>query len=92
MAEAMMVNAVKAILIDHADLIPGVVKAQFKDKCKVSARLREDLGFDDIALIELMVVLEESFGIDIPGEVLAKTGTVKELTELVDKIARTGRP
>ena len=92
MAEAALINQVKNILVDHADLIPGAVKTAFKEKCKVSARLREDLGFDNTAIIELMVVLEETYGIDIPDDAIAKVSTVKELTDLVERIIKTGRP
>ena len=92
MAEAAMINSVKTILVEHAELIPGAVKSAFKEKCKVGANLREDLGFDNTALIELIVVLEEHFGIDIPDGAMTKVVTVKELTELVDRIVKTGRP
>lgn len=92
MAEMLMLNSIKSILIDHSDLIPGSVKVQFKDKCKASARLREDLGFDATSLIELVVVLEEIFSIDIPDEAVIKTGSVKDLTEMLDRIMKTGRP
>lgn len=92
MAEAAMLNSVKGILIEHADFIPGAVKTTFKEKCKVSARLREDLGFDNTALIELIVVLEESFNVDIPDDAIAKVSTVKELTEMIDGIMKGPPP
>ncbi len=53
-------------------------------------RLREDLGFDSLRLIELTVALEEAFGLPpFPAERLAGVLRVGDVVEL---IASTGGP
>lgn len=46
-------------------------------------RLRDDLGFDLIALAELAVAIEDAFGVDIGVANLGACQTVRDLQELL---------
>jgi len=51
-------------------------------------RLREDLGADSLDIIELIMVLEKEFEIDIPDDDLAKFTTVAACEDIVAELLR----
>jgi acyl carrier protein len=51
-------------------------------------RLMDDLGADSIALVELTIVLEETFDIDIPDAEADKIRTVRDAVMAVEKCLR----
>jgi acyl carrier protein len=59
---------------------------------KVDARTRlvDDLGADSRALVELLIVFEETFDIDIPDAEAEKIRTVRDAIIAVEKCLRTG--
>ena len=56
-----------------------------KDKVVPSASFVDDLGADSLDLVELIMAMEEAFGIEIPDEVAEKITTVKDAMEHVSK-------
>ncbi len=48
-----------------------------------AAKFIEDLGADSLDIVELVMALEEEFGIEIPDEDAEKIVTVKDATEYV---------
>jgi acyl carrier protein len=58
-----------------------------KDKVVPSASFVDDLGADSLDLVELIMAMEEAFGIEIPDEVAEKITTVKDAIEHVKKAA-----
>jgi len=48
-----------------------------------SARLKEDLGADSLELAEIVMHLEEAFGIEIPDEDVANTAAVQQVIDYV---------
>src|SRR5262245_24447928 len=50
--------------------------------------LREDLGLDSLAMIELLFRIEETFDLEIPNEDLLKLNTVGDVTGYIE--ARLG--
>ncbi len=46
---------------------------------KEETELKEDLDFDDLDLIELMMALEEEFNVDIPDEDSTKFVTIQDI-------------
>lgn len=50
------------------------------------ARLREDLGFDSLDQIEILMDVEKEFRIRIPDAEVEKVRTVGDIIELVDGI------
>jgi acyl carrier protein len=48
-------------------------------------RLREDLGLDSLAMIELLFKIEEHFDLEIPNEDLSRIVTVADVTAYVEE-------
>ncbi|MEY8428003.1 acyl carrier protein [Lachnospiraceae bacterium 46-15] len=46
---------------------------------------KEDLNADSLDLFEMVMALEESFGIEIPSEDLEKLQTVADVMEYIEK-------
>ncbi|MDR1330414.1 MAG: acyl carrier protein [Oscillospiraceae bacterium] len=49
--------------------------------------VREDLGMDSLDAVELLMELEEEFGITLPSEKTADLKTVGEIAALIDALA-----
>jgi len=58
-----------------------------KDKVVPSASFVDDLGADSLDLVELIMAMEEAFGIEIPDEVAEKITTVQDAIEHVSKVS-----
>ena len=70
-----LINKVKTIVIDMLGVDEG--------KVTPDSKLREDLGADDMDLVEIVGSLIESFNIHITDDEVARAGTVKDLVNLV---------
>ena len=55
------------------------------DEIKPEARFIEDLGADSIGLMELVMKLEEEFGIKIPDEDVEKISTVGDAVKYIEE-------
>ena len=62
---------IRQIVIEHL----GVEKA----KVVPTARLKEDLGADELDLVELVMAVEEEFSISIPDEEAMKWHTLQDM-------------
>lgn len=49
------------------------------------ASLREDLGIDSLAMIEIVVAATETYGIDIPDDDLRQLRTVQDVVDYVQR-------
>ena len=58
-----------------------------KDKVVPGASFVDDLGADSLGLVELIMAMEEAFGIEIPDEVAEKITTVQDAIEHVKKVS-----
>ena len=58
-----------------------------KDKVVPGASFVDDLGADSLDLVELIMAMEESFGIEIPDEVAEKITTVQDAIDHVKKVS-----
>jgi acyl carrier protein len=54
-----------------------------QDKVTVDARFKEDLDADSLELVEVVMALEEKFGIEIQDDEVAGLKTVGEAVDLV---------
>lgn len=52
-----------------------------RDKCRGEARLIEDLGADDLDVVEIMMDLESEFGIEIEYEDAEEFKTVADVVK-----------
>jgi acyl carrier protein len=57
-----------------------------KDKVVPGASFVDDLGADSLDLVELIMAMEESFGIEIPDEVAEKITSVQDAIDHVQKV------
>ena len=71
---------VKKIVIEHL----GVEEAKVTD----TASFIDDLGADSLDTVELVMALEEEFGIEIPDEDAEKITRVKEAIEYIEGHAK----
>ncbi len=85
-----------------ADAVREVVSALYPerhhaqsdpDAVRLNSHLDRDLGFDSLGRVELVLRLEQRFGVRLPDAVLGSAETVADLIALVDSAASTdGHP
>jgi acyl carrier protein len=56
-----------------------------------SASFVDDLGADSLDQVELVMALEEAFGVEIPDEDAEKIRTVHDAIDYVDKHAKVSK-
>ncbi len=64
---------------------------EFKDEQLVpTAQLRDDLGLDSLDAVDMVVVLEQKFGVTLrQGYDLRTIVTLNDLYDFIEKLART---
>ena len=68
---------VKKIVVEHLGVEP--------EKVVDNASFIDDLGADSLDTVELVMALEEEFGIEIPDEDAEKITRVKEAVDYIEK-------
>lgn len=71
--------------------IKKIIAEQFgvvEDEVMAEKHLMQDLGGDSLDAIELAMVLEEDFGIEIPDSDLETVKTVQDAINVVDKYVK----
>ena len=71
-------ETVKRIVIERLAVPEGRVTA--------GARFEDDLGTDSLDVIELVMVFEEQFAIEIDDDDLEKVKTISDAVTLIDKL------
>ncbi len=69
--------------------IKGIIAKQLrieKDSIKNTDRLVEDLGADSIEMAEVLMTIEEKFGLYISDEDAYNIKTVQDIADYLDKI------
>mgnify|MGYP001813394276 CR=1 FL=1 len=56
------------------------------DQVKAEAKMIEDLGADSLDAVELVMAIEEEFGIEVPDEEAEKLVSVGDITSYVEKV------
>jgi len=74
---ASVAERVKQIIVEQL----GVEESEVTD----NASFVDDLGADSLDQVELVMALEEAFGIDIPDEDAEKIAKVKNAIEYIEK-------
>lgn len=59
-----------------------------EDKIVPSARFTDDLNADSLDLVEMIMSLEEEFGVEIPDEAAEKILTVQDALDYIDAHAQ----
>ena len=55
------------------------------DKVKPEIDIIKDLGADSLDLVEMLLTLEETFGITVSDEQTENISTVQDIVDLIDK-------
>ena len=54
-----------------------------KEECVLEASFIDDLGADSLDLVELIMEMEEAFGVEIADEELEKISTIKDVIDFL---------
>ena len=76
-------DRVKKIIVDQLGVEEELVTPD--------ASFVDDLGADSLDTVELVMALEEEFGVEIPDEDAEKITRVREATEYIEKHADKGK-
>ena len=69
------------------ELVREIIANQLSVKpedVKDDSNIAEDLGADSLDLVEILMALEDEFGISIPDEAIPTIKTIKDLVEFID--------
>ena len=77
MSRQEIVEKVKAFLIDDLEID--------QDKIKDDARLKEDLGIDSLDFVDIVVIVERTFGFKIKPEEMKGVTTLSEFCDYIEQ-------
>lgn len=72
-----ILEQVKEVVVEQLNANP--------DEVKPESRFVEDLGADSLDVVELVMALEEKFGIEIPDEDAEKIQTVADAVKYIEE-------
>ncbi len=72
-----MIEKIKQVLAEQL----GIDASTIKD----DANILEDLGADSLDIIEMLMTLEDEYGITIPDDKINQVKTVSEIAELIEE-------
>lgn len=75
----MIFDKIKEILADQLDIE--------EDAITPDSLLVEDLGADSLDAIDIVMSVEDEFGIEVPDEIIEKMESVKDITTFVENNA-----
>ncbi|MFA7367649.1 MAG: acyl carrier protein [Bacilli bacterium] len=73
------------------DKIKAIIASELgveESKIVMEARLSEDLGADSLDAVELIMAIEDEFGIEVNDEAAQKIHQVKDIVEYVEKVVK----
>ena len=72
-----MIEKVKELVAEQLGISKDIVTAE--------SNIIEDLGADSLDVIEMLMTLEEEFGISIPDDKINQIKTVGQIVELIEQ-------
>ena len=76
----MIFDEVREILAEQLDVD--------KDSIEMNSKLAEDLGADSLDVVELMMALEDEYGITLPEGEVENVKTVQDIVDMMEKLAK----
>lgn len=73
----MILEKVKALLADQFDVE--------EDKITMETNIEEDLGADSLDVVDLVMSIEDEFGIEVPEEDIEKLKTVASVVKFIEE-------
>ena len=58
------------------------------DKITVESDIIKDLGADSLDVVELLISLEDDYGISIPEDDIVGVKTVKDIVDMIEKLEK----
>ena len=55
---------------------------------KPESRIKEDLGADSLDVVEILMTIEDKYGVTVPDEMLMQIKTVGDLIKVIDEMAK----
>jgi acyl carrier protein len=80
MSEKTIEQRVKDIIVEQLGVKP--------DQVTPEAKFIEDLGADSLDTVELVMALEEEFGIEVPDEQAEKLQSVGEVVKYIEDVQK----
>lgn len=74
-----MLETLKNLILDYVDVDPDLIEPD--------ASLRADLGATSFDLMNIVVAVEEAFGLTVPNEALTDVHTVGDVMRLIEAAA-----
>ena len=75
-----MYEEVKTILARHLRIAP--------ERVTLEAQIKKDLGADSVDILQLLMRLEDDYGVVIPDQELTKFETVGDVVQFLDSLPR----
>lgn len=75
-----MYEEVKTILARQLRIAP--------ERVTLDAQIKKDLGADSVDILQLLMRLEDDYGVVIPDQALAKFETVKDVVTYLDNLLK----
>jgi acyl carrier protein len=66
---------IKAVIVEQLNIT--------EEECVPEAAFIDDLGADSLDIVELIMAMEDHFGLEISDDDLAKIRTVRDITEYI---------
>lgn len=66
------------------DIISKQLSVKIED-VKNDSNIAEELGADSLDLVEILMSLEDEFGISIPDEAIPEIKTIKDVVDFIEK-------
>ena len=70
------------------DKVKSIIANQLStdvSKLKDDTNIAEELGADSLDLVEILMALEDEFGVSIPDEVIPKIKTIEDVVGFIDE-------
>lgn len=76
----MIFDKVKELVAEQLGISQDIIKPE--------SNILEDLGADSLDVIEMLMTLEDEYGITIPDEQIGQVKTIGQIVEMIEKLKK----